>query len=111
MAIEGKRAARDYAGRFKRSDTPRNIIDKVIRNMAPNDRPSTLVALFDGRASYHTIRDWRRGRYGPPRWAVELLQEKTAAHLAAIAQIKTGPGSRAGYRNIGAWRAAQNSER
>lgn len=111
--VEGEEcsnAARDVAGRFKRSVVPRNTIDHAIRVLAPDDRPQTLVALFDGRVGYHTIRGWRK-RARAPQWAVDLLRQKKSLELEAIAQMKTGPGSRAGYRNIGAWRAARNSER
>lgn len=110
MTEEAKRAARDHAGKFKRPDVPRNSIDRAIRLLAPNDRPETLIALFDGRAGYHTIRGWRK-RARAPQWAVELLQAKHDARGSVIAQMKTGLGREASYQNLAAWRAARNSER
>lgn len=79
--------------------------------MVPNDRPDTLVALFDGRASYHTIRNWRRGKNITPKWAVDLLRAKHDARGAAIDTIPTGLGRAASMANLGAWRAARNQER
>lgn len=111
MVKERKQTPRDHAGRFKRLEAPRNALDHLVRLLVPNDRPETLVALFEGRASYHTIRDWRRGRRGTPRWAAELLGHKASILTVIASQIKTGPGKGAGYRNLGSWRASRNSER
>ena len=108
---EAHNAARDHAGRFKRSALPRNAIDRAIRTLAPNDRPQTLVDLFDGRANYHTIRSWRRGQVGTPQWALDLISAKLEGPLAALKREKAGPGIKAGFGNLGAYRAARNSAR
>jgi len=34
-----------------------------------------LIQLLGGRISPRAVLDWRRGRYRPPLWAIELLQE------------------------------------
>lgn len=99
MTKERSKAPRDHTGRFERLAVPRNTVDRAIRLLAPDDRPATLVSLFNNRAGYHTIRGWRkRGR--APRWAVELLQTKTAAWRAAVDAIEIGPGPSAGWRNV-----------
>jgi len=108
---EREQTPRDHRGRFKPSVTPRNGIDSAISLLARDNRPETLVSLFDGRASYHTIRDWRRGKNSAPQWAIDLLHAKISAPLARLAQQKAGPGRGAGYRNLGSWRAARNQER
>jgi hypothetical protein len=33
-----------------------------------------MANLLGGRAAVRTIIDWRRGRYHPPLWAIEILQ-------------------------------------
>lgn len=111
MVKERSNAPRDHAGRFARLASPRNGIDRVIRLLAPNDRPETIRALFDGRASHHTIRDWRRGKAPAPQWALDLLGAKLSAPLASLQKEKAGPGIKAGFGNLNAWRAARNSER
>lgn len=108
---EAHKAVRDVAGRFKRSASPRNAIDRAVRMLAPDDRPQTLVDLFDGRASYHTIRGWRRGQVGTPQWAIDLLRAKHDARGSLLAELVAGPGPRAGWNNLGAYRASRNSER
>lgn len=102
-------APRGHIGRFARRVVPRNSIDRVLRLLAHDDKPTTLEALFDGRAGYHTIRGWRkRGR--APQWAVDLLREKNAAHAAAIAGMKVSQPT-ANAPALGAWRAAQAAKR
>lgn len=98
--IECNNAVRDHAGRFKRLVSPRNAIDRAIREMAADDKPATLVALFDGRASYHTIRSWRRGQAGMPQWAIDLLRAKHDARGAMLSTLVAGPGRSAGWRNV-----------
>lgn len=99
MAEEGTNAPRDHSGKFKRLVAPRNSVDHAIRVLARDDQPETLVALFDGRASYHTIRSWRK-RARAPQWAVDLLRAKTATWRAAVDAMLVGPGRAAGWRNV-----------
>lgn len=79
---------RGHLGRFARSATPRTLFDSAIRDMIADDRPATVVALFDDRASFHTIRDWRRGKLRPPIWAIELLRARLLAPLAKLEEIR-----------------------
>src|SRR6266571_4743143 len=81
-------ATRDHMGRFTRTASPRNGLDKAVRALAPNDRPETIRALFDNRASHHTIRDWRRGKAPAPQWALDLIRAKLSAPLDALVQEK-----------------------
>jgi hypothetical protein len=43
-----------------------------------------LSQLLGGRVSPRAILDWRRGRYRPPLWAIDLLQE----HLRSTGQAR-----------------------
>jgi hypothetical protein len=77
----------------------------------------TLLELFEHRASFAAIEQWRFGWKTPPAWAAELLAAKLARRIAelnaAIASIpKRGPGP--GERGAAHWRrwnARQTEER
>ena len=76
----------------------------MIEALAPGARGSRLVPLFDGKASQWRIANWRAGRRGYPRWAIEILrtklQRRHALELEAISKMKEGPGLKAGARNL-----------
>ena len=71
-----------------------------------------IVALFNGRATWNQIRDWRRGRNRVPKWAWDYLavlidqclvnDSRLRASLADPPDIAKGRGS---HRNIAAWNA------
>jgi hypothetical protein len=105
-APKGKRGPRDHLGRFKRLDAPRNAVDRAIRLIAPDDRPETLMALFDNRVGYHTIRSWRR-RGHAAQWAVDLLRAKDAARSAVLNEMTVGPGKQVGRRNMASYQATR----
>lgn len=76
------------------------------------------IALFDGRATYWQIKDWKLGRRGMPPWAVELLRDRLAAlgatFKAAQADLQPGPGmgwNKNATRGLGEWRAKKNLEK
>lgn len=70
-----------------------------------------LLDLFDGRASYDVITEWRYGRVMPPDWARDMLLDKvhkalpTNAIDKAIRGLPQGPGLRAGAKNLAAYLA------
>jgi len=41
-----------------------------------------LIQLLGGRVSPRAVLDWRSGKYRPPVWAIDLLQE----HLRSTGQ-------------------------
>lgn len=86
-AKKPERLPRGHLGRFARRATPPTQFDSAIRHMVKDDRPATLVELFDNRASYHTIRDWRRGKLKAPVWAIELLCTRLETPLAILRAI------------------------
>src|SRR5580693_7649396 len=77
----------------------------------------TLLELFEHRASFAAIEQWRFGWKNPPAWAAELLAAKLARRIAelnaAIAGIpKRGPGpGERGAAHWRRWRAKQAEER
>ena len=76
-----------------------------------------MVTLFGGRISYWTIRDWRRGKVGPPWWAWTILAielEARAARDLEFAAIARNPPSVApgqgSHRNICKWNQRRFAE-
>ena len=56
---------------------------------APEDYPGLLrgmANLLGGRAAVRTIIDWRRGRYHPPLWAIEVLQEALKVRVKTMTE-------------------------
>jgi hypothetical protein len=69
-----------------------------------------VVTLFNGRVSWNTVQDWRRGRRRVPQWAWNYLGVLLDQNIAATASVRDsvrnppniapGQGS---HRNIAAW--------
>ena len=68
-----------------------------------------LKALFANRVASTTISNWRAGRRAMPAWAIDRIRQRwhqlESEARADLAQMKTGPGKKAGTRNIMAWNA------
>lgn len=68
-----------------------------------------LVQLFDSRAAYTTILNWKAGRRNMPAWAITRLRQHwhaiDNAARADLDQIKQGPGQRASAINLARYRA------
>jgi hypothetical protein len=79
-------------------------LEKAISVLAPGASCSELVPLFDGRVCRQQIATWRAGRRRPARWALELLATKIdqlhRETRAALLANETGPGRKAGARNL-----------
>ena len=61
-----------------RADNQTAPMDRAIRALVPSGERREILALFDNRASWSAIRHWRAGRWGPPAWAVDCLQQRVA---------------------------------
>jgi hypothetical protein len=105
-----KRAKKNYAARLNQAEAPvsrrptKNRIasqshgtplDSLLLEFCPwtVDRYPGLgrfaAGLFRGRAPYHTVRDWRRGRRPLPHWACILLADYLAARITRLAALET----------------------
>ena len=69
-----------------------------------------VTALFNGRATFNQIRDWRRGRSRVPQWAWDylgiLLDQNIAATASVRASLRNPPNVSKGQgsaRNITKW--------
>lgn len=97
MAEERTNAARDVVADLDGLVAP---LEKLIAWLAPDGRRETILALFDNRTTWNTIRDWRRGKRHVPQWAIDALTARGAMIEATARQLKTGPGQSAGWRNV-----------
>lgn len=108
-AIECKQAAQDVASHFTaHAVTP---AARLVRLMWPGMSSTQIAADLGGRITASNVRQWRTGKRHVPAWVIEEMRARHAAIGAAIAQMKTGPGIKAGFGNIGAWNASRNVER
>jgi hypothetical protein len=82
---------------------------RVVERIKPGATGPDTAALLAGKARRQEAVHWLSGRRAPPQWAIDLLRRRWEAIDAetreALAQIKTGPGKRAGAINIKRWRA------
>ncbi len=69
-------------------------MDIALRLLFPRDLHKQASAFLG--ASGETIRDWRRGRYQPPQWALDkiaaALRSRAAEMLAAADAIEKEKG-------------------
>ena len=62
-------------------------VEAAIRYLVPSRSRADIVALFDQRAAYQSIMNWRQGRRHLPEWARELLTKKLRAEIERRAKI------------------------
>jgi hypothetical protein len=123
---EIRRAVRANGVRKHGESLPRHKvsggIDALIRQLlntpkgrAPN--AESMIELFNGRASFAAIVQWRFGWKTPPAWAGDLLRSRIAARRleldrfdASIPRRGAGSGER-GKRHLAAWRERKARER
>lgn len=82
-------------------------------------KPADLIAIFDGRANYGMIRNWKYGLAFPPPWAMDLLQRRLNERAAqplqkakAIAGVQgPGMGWNKGAKTLAVWRERKARER
>lgn len=105
QVIDGQSAAPSYTTNFKPAAVSAQNLNKLIRLFVANDTPANVAAFFENRASVNTIRSWRNGnRYIAP-WARQIIRNKIAAAKEAIDDLPTGPGMKAGWRNVAGYTA------
>jgi hypothetical protein len=70
-------------------DKPTTPFEQAIRAFVPLGTQAEILALFHNRVSWSAIRHWRAGRYGPPQWAIDCLNER----IASVPPLQPGPGT------------------
>lgn len=92
-------ARAEHTESFPRTPSPRNDFDRALLRLTgyqakhqldgiADGRLAKMVALFDGRATIHQIRDWRKGK-PVPAWAVELVTRKLDEFTAISTRLKS----------------------
>ena len=70
---------------------------QAIRAAVPSGRRADIRALFHNRVTWPAIDHWRKGRRGPPQWAIECVEAKGRAILDPLASVSPGPGNLGKY--------------
>jgi hypothetical protein len=58
-----------------------------------------MVEPLGERAAIRTILDWRRGRRGPPNWAIEVLEEALRSRARLMLESAEEPEAEKQKRN------------
>jgi hypothetical protein len=66
----------------------------------PSGRRADILALFDNKVTWGSVKHWRKGRRNVPMWAIECLRRRTAR----LDELMPGPGQGASWRR---WRESQ----
>lgn len=90
-----------------------SAIDDALRELAPSGRRKDILALFDNRITWGTVKNWRKRRHPLPLWARDSLLAKLRPLIerAALLEdaIRREPASRgvgsAGAQTLMAWNA------
>jgi hypothetical protein len=97
---EASRAASEHCRNLEPQEVSAQMLNNLIADLVQHDTPANVAALFENRASIHTIRSWRNGnRYVAP-WALELIENKAARVAQTVKQMPRGPGKQAGEKNL-----------
>ena len=77
--------------------------------LVPSGRHADIVALFEHRTTFGTIKGWRKGRRRAPQWAWDIIAKRMAPHARIAAHAQSAIGAIAGNyaNNTAAGRAAQ----
>ena len=88
------RAPTEHLNQLPARASPRCAFDRALlrltgyqakhqRDGIADGRLKKMVAVFDGQATVHQIRDWRKGKPAP-QWARALLKSKLAPYAQAF---------------------------
>lgn len=104
-------APQDYAKKLtKQVALP--LFEAALLRLGLSGTVSEVTALFNGRATWNQVRDWRRGRNRVPQWAWDhiglLLDQKMQADSLVRERLRNPPlvaPGQGSHRNIAAWNA------
>jgi len=89
---------------------------ELIEVLAPGAGGRTIARLLKGKATRHAALNWKAGRRGTPKWALDMLADEIARRheqerqvLERARQTKERPGLKAGALNLAKWRARKNA--
>ena len=85
----------EHVDNFKRYPVPRSSFDRALLALlalrphngldgSTDGRRAAMRHALDNRASWPSIRHWRRGTRQAPQWAVDLINRKIADRLKEL---------------------------
>lgn len=88
--LKGKDAVPEHLASFEPRPATRSNFDAALlaylerqprsgRDGLRDGRRAAMLAVFEGRATWHQIKDWRRAWRRVPAWAWDMLDSKLAA--------------------------------
>lgn len=109
MSRKRTNAPRSHASDFERVAVSPNT--RFFELLWPGASSYAIAEALGGRISAPHVRMYRRGARPLPLWLRELARARMLAIAETLEAAPKGNGLAAGWNNLGAWRAARNSER
>ena len=92
-------AQHEHVESFAAPPSPRTEFDRALLRLIGlrakhqldgrrDGRHAAMRKALDDRATFHQIRDWRRGKARPPQWAIELVATKLESYGEAGRQLR-----------------------
>lgn len=88
---------------------PEKAFSAAIDQLYPHASGRQLISLFEGKVAHSTIVNWRAGRRGIPRWAIDRVRVELRQRFEpldhALEHAKERLGLKAGALNLAKWKA------
>ena len=72
------------------------LIADMIRTLVPNGKHADIMALFEHRTTFGTIKGWRKGRRPAPQWAIDLCVRRLAHSAKLMERARAARGAISG---------------
>ena len=95
-----ERGTKQYCANFNSSGLTASLVIRVLRVYCGCKTAADERAVFANRVGHSRIRQWKAGITLPPAWAVEMLRARMSEGARLVSEMKAGPGSKAGRRNL-----------
>ena len=95
-----ERSPQSHLGPFPKATRIRTAFGRAIKAAVPSGKREDIRALFLNRVSWPAIDHWRKGRRGPPQWAIDCVAARGLAIMDPLSEVKAGPGIQAGKYNL-----------
>lgn len=83
----------------------RSPFARLVHAALPGKTYREVAAELGNRVAPEALRNWIRGRVGPPAWAVESLRQRARLIDDAADRVALGRGQRAGAANLARYNA------
>ena len=72
------------------------LITDMIRALVPSGKHADIMALFEYRTTFGTIKGWRKGRRRAPQWAIDLCVRRLARSAELMERARMARGTMGG---------------